>query len=424
MNIDALTGLGVSEAIKEMIKGCFDYTRNSRRCSQYSDLDFVLNGLDLVFENKNSGREYLQYKNEVQGTEIKRSTFFTSLHSDRRKNLIDDISAAFQKKIEGLIKPLNLDYYSEFPELIDYDLFAGDGHYISKSCHTKSNSSKKAIAAGNLYIQDLRNGFLQLLSPITDGKRRNHEIPVFRDNFYQAPKIQRKKRIWILDRAYVDKIWWARKYSKNELFITLVKKNFKYNHCGNLDYDPDSPINTGIEADFWAGLGNSSRAMRFVQYTDPETKETYRFITTVEDLPPGLIAWLYFKRWTIEKSFDNLKNDLYERKAWASGENALQIQAQCTVMAYNFIRLINSIVVDLFDEEEKQKFNSKYNKQIIKREEKAKKKGRNIHFFHKVIQRMPKIAAQFIRTIKNHFRSNIPIKAIIWRMKQALILHW
>jgi hypothetical protein len=52
---------------------------------------------------------------------------------------------------------------------------------------------------------------------------------------------------------------------------------------------------------------------------------------------PGTIAMLYYKRWTIEKAFNNSKSDLTERRAWSSNLNAFYC------MAYNIMRIFEEI---------------------------------------------------------------------------------
>ncbi|WP_221900269.1 hypothetical protein [Bathymodiolus platifrons methanotrophic gill symbiont] len=70
------------------------------------------------------------------------------------------------------------------------------------------------------------------------------------------------------------------------------------------------------------GLGCPKQAFAKIatpRYRDPETKKLHRFITTLPgSINPGTIAMLYFKRWTIEKAFNNSKSNLKETKAWSS----------------------------------------------------------------------------------------------------------
>jgi IS4 transposase len=79
-------------------------------------------------------------------------------------------------------------------------------------------------------------------------------------------------------------------------------------------------------------------------YRDPETGRLHQFISTLpKSMNPGTIAMLYYKRWTIEKAFNNSKSDLTERKAWSSNLNALNSQMRFTAMAYNIMRIFEEI---------------------------------------------------------------------------------
>ena len=57
-------------------------------------------------------------------------------------------------------------------------------------------------------------------------------------------------------------------------------------------------------------------------------------------LPPGLIAFIYKKRWDIEKVFDQFKNKLMENKAWAKSSNAKCAQAQFMTLTHNLTLLL------------------------------------------------------------------------------------
>ena len=55
--------------------------------------------------------------------------------------------------------------------------------------------------------------------------------------------------------------------------------------------------------------------LRIIRYTAPETGQTYEFLTNDHDLPAGVLAELYRRRWDVEKVFDDLKNKLGEQQA-------------------------------------------------------------------------------------------------------------
>ena len=70
----------------------------------------------------------------------------------------------------------------------------------------------------------------------------------------------------------------------------------------------------------------------------------HRFISTLpESVDLGIIAMLYYKRWTIEKAFNNSKSNLKETKAWSSEINALKNQMRLTAMSYNFMRIFEEV---------------------------------------------------------------------------------
>ena len=85
--------------------------------------------------------------------------------------------------------------------------------------------------------------------------------------------------------------------------------------------DPHDPRSRGVTADR-AVVTREGHRMRIIHCTDPASGQEYRFLTNEPDLPPGLIAELYRRRWDVEKVFDELKNKLGEKKAWGTGLTA------------------------------------------------------------------------------------------------------
>ena len=53
----------------------------------------------------------------------------------------------------------------------------------------------------------------------------------------------------------------------------------------------------------------------------------YFYITNDFTLEPGVVAFLYYRRWDCEKFFDNFKNDLAGAKAWGKSPIAIEQQA-------------------------------------------------------------------------------------------------
>jgi hypothetical protein len=426
LDISSFQNLTEDQLLATLIARSFDYTRNSRKCKAITDNDFINFAVERVMGEYCSGRDFLQYKNEIDGADIARATFFSALDSSRRLDLLEDISKAFNNEIDNYLKAFGTDYLRDFPEIANYHVYSGDGHYIDHASHTEKDGSGKNYAAGTLYIQDIRTGLISPLAIITDGNRKSHEIPIFRDAVDALPNSELKKTLWILDRAYVDKSWWPQKVKDGQHVIVRVKKNAVLTVCEDLAFDSSLEVNTGVTRVYTAKMGSNpdkeDSAHRIIEYTDPEKGRKYQFVCTVDHIEPGLAAWLYFLRWRIEKTFDNLKNDFFEQKAWATQQRALKVQSSVIAMVYNFMRLIKEYLHSeegIVDE----KVNKKYEKELEKREQKANKKGRFLHPFMRKITRMPKLSAQFIRTLKSHFQRNIRIRELIPKFRKSMLYY-
>ena len=333
-----------SKLLEILINLAFDNTRNSRKCKGISDYDFINLAIDRVMADYKSGRDFLQSKKEKDNDDISRSTFFGALKADRRLELTKDISGAFNRELNSVMENFGTNYLSDFPELADCQVFSGDGHYIDHACHTSKDSSGKNYAAGTLYIQNISTGLISPLATVTDGNRKSHEMPIFRDAVNALPTSDFKKTLWILDRACVDKSWWPKKAANGQYVIVRVKKSTTLTECGDIDFDQEKIVTTGVTRVYRAKMGckpeKETVAHKIIEYTDPETGRRYQFVATVEGIEPGLVAWLYFLRWRIEKSFNKLKNDLFEQKAWATAQNLLMIQSSVISMVYNFMRFL------------------------------------------------------------------------------------
>ena len=324
--------------------------------------------------------------------------------------MTEDISQEFLKLIHRYFAEFEVDYLKDFPELDGYQVFSGDGHYINHASHAGRDSSGKNYAAGTLYAQNVRTGLLSVLDVITDGNRKSHEMPIFRKAV--DARLKKEKTLWILDRAFVDKSWWPEKVKDQQHVIVRVKKKTVLVEFAELKFDATMDVNTGVTRFYKATMGEDGAVQRIIEYTDPETHHKYQFVTTLTHVEPGLIAWLYLLRWRIEKAFDDLKNNLFEKKAWATGKTALKTQSMMICMAYNFMRFVKELLHNKENIDD-QKVIIKYENELKKRECKALKKGRSIHPFLKKIRRMPKLSRQFVSTVKSYFYQKNPLKDLI-----------
>ena len=206
-------------------------------------------------------------------------------------------------------------YLKSFPELDAYTVEVADGHFIDHACHTPKGANGKVYAAGFIYAMNLRNGLLRALCCITNGITRHHEIPILRNHIERQNSHNRQpgKNLYVYDKAVTDFAWWAKQQGHRNYMISVLKENSVATWIEAIAFDDSNPINTGIED--YSIYENQGVRFNVVHYRDPETQKLYRFVTTLpKSMSPGIIAILYYKRWTIEKAYNNSKSNLKEKK--------------------------------------------------------------------------------------------------------------
>jgi hypothetical protein len=146
--------------------------------------------------------------------------------------------------------------------------------------------------------------------------------------------------IYVWDKAGIDFFQWYKwKHAGGIYFISREKENMELMVMAELDYDMEDPMNAGVSCYELVGC-SAGVAIHRVIYKCPLSGKTYRFITSLTNVPPGLIAYLYKTRWDIEKIFDQVKNKLAEKKAWATSFTAKNMQAQFICMAHNLMLIL------------------------------------------------------------------------------------
>ena len=107
----------------------------------------------------------------------------------------------------------------------------------------------------------------------------------------------------------------------------------------------------------------------------------------------------YYKRWTIEKAFNNNKSDFKERKAWSSQKYALENQMRLMAMSYNLMRVLEEASKQ--DAPERiHPSDKKYDDALEKKQRSARKKGQFVNplFFQ---ARITRISSFTIRTAQS-----------------------
>lgn len=383
-----------------------------RSCDTMDDVAFSHHGLLRCISSVHSGRHYLQVTDEIYDETICHSSYFNALKSPRRMSMMVALEKQSYKLQSETLSSLGINYLKQFSELDEYRVEAADGHFIQHACHTKKNSRDKVFAAGFIHALNLKNGLLRPLCVVTNGTERHQEIPALRTYIEQRQggKGSWQKHLYVYDKAVTDYAWWDKQKRDQNFMISVLKENAVSTFVESIPFDRNDEINTGIES--YSVFQNKKARFHVVEYRDPETEQLHRFISTLPaSINPGTIAMLYYKRWTIEKAFNNSKSDFTERKAWSSNLNALNNQMRFTAMAYNIMRVFEEIS-KARNPERIHPSDKKYNEALGKRQKIAQEKGRFVNplFFH---ARIVRICSFTIRSLQNAILTGKPLIALM-----------
>jgi hypothetical protein len=376
------------------------YPSWKRLCPELKDIDFIHLGLLRCISQVDSGRHFLQTAEEVYGEQVPLSTYFKSLKSPRRTSMLEAVELQSYERHCATLSSQGIDYLASFPELNEYTVLAADGHFIDHACHTEKGKNGKVYAAGFIYSLNLRNGLLRPFCLVTNGTQRHQEIPVLRDQLKKQNRTKNSSRkdLYVYDKAVTDYIFWNHQVRYGNFMISVLKENSVATFVESIYFDTNHKINTGVES--YSLYENNGIRFSIINYRDPETGKLHRFVTTLpHSVNPGTIAMLYYKRWTIEKSFNNSKSNLKEIKAWSSDNNSLKNQMRLTAMSYNLLRVFEE-VSKIQDSELIHPSDKKYAEALKKRQKASEKKGGFVNpLFYQ--ERIVRISSYTIRAIQN-----------------------
>ncbi|MCX6936885.1 MAG: hypothetical protein NTU80_03155 [Verrucomicrobia bacterium] len=136
------------------------------------------------------------------------------------------------------------------------------------------------------------------------------------------------------------------------------------------------------------------------------------FITSEFNLPPGLIAWIYQRRWAVAKVFDQLKNKLEETKAWSSRAEAKIAQAHFLCLTHNLMELLARRVATeqgIRDQAGERRAAARRAKQARDAAARKQSVGNLLITLLRPLQR----SVKFIRWLRTHWRSHAPLNAAL-----------
>ena len=120
--------------------------------------------------------------------------------------------------------------------------------------------------------------------------------------------------------------------------ITRMKSSLLYDVT---EYSPiaELEINEGGITDQVIVLNSSEQPWRLITYRT-RRDVVVEFLTNEFDLIPGVIAFLYSRRWEEERYFDTWKNDFSMAKTWGKSINAIENQARMAIITSVLVAML------------------------------------------------------------------------------------
>ena len=406
------TVLTVSEVFFQPLQGLAAASVHARPCPDFSDESFLHLGIQRVLEMSASGRGFLQEHGPRFENTPGLANYFAALKSQRRGAVIEDVNLALLMAANFTLN----DRLKEIPELAAYECFAQDGHWHKAAAHDPRHEGSK-MAVGHFYSLNLRTHTLRHLA--AGEGLHEHDMSVLKrikPKGLRQAVLKGKRVLIVYDKAGIDFCYWKRcRHECAVYFLSRVKENMVFDWIESIDWDHADARNHGVTEDRRV-RSREGHLLRIVYYTDPLTGENYEFLTNEPDLPAGVIVELYRRRWEAEKVFDEIKNKLGEKKAWATSLVAKVAQAQLVALTHNLL-LIYEQTLEL----EHGVANQAEDQRRAKRVEASKKKcadlGQPLSTLVLQARQTTQRSLKFIRWLRQSIRDQLAEAAAVFRLK-------
>lgn len=415
----------VRRAFFEPMRQALTGARHTRQTPAYTDWIHLQCGVGRCVEQVESGRDWLQRFSHLMARPTSPDEFFSALKSERRLRLLQEVDADVRARCD---EEADDDPFQTHGELADFGLYAGDGHYQAASTHeTRIGGKRRAV--GHFFALNLRSGSLRHLDIArpnqAKGKKAEHDIAALKRldaSVLRMGEPVGRKVLLVYDRAVVDFVQWYKwKQSSGLYVLTREQDNMALTVIAEPLVDREDPRNIGVVTDQIVGHSKGTSIRRII-YTDPVGGSTYRFLTNEMTLPPGLLAYLYKRRWDLEKIFDDQKNTLHEGKAWGKTRTAKCQHGTFQALTHNLILLLQRDLrhdAGIRDE----KLDRRRRQRLDRDSAKARDAGRPMNPLLKTVQRSAQRSRQFIRWLRAELAHPTPYHAAIARLR-PLMTHY
>jgi hypothetical protein len=305
--------------------------------------DFIALGVLRHLQGMPTLREQVQALLHLEPGEalrapLARSTWSDALSSPRRRAILEAVLAPLLTEARAVLP----DRLAGFAELVGRPVYATDGTYQSESAHygrctpgQGGEDNPKGHALLSFY--DVRLG---CVGDVHVDTRSRHETMLLRDYDQSERAMTRHKgALWLVDRAFIDAPFWDKKKKRSGItMITRMKSSLCVDSTEGMAV-ADLPANEGVVKDLRITLRSSRAFWRLITYRT-RRGHLVEFLTNELDLQPGLIAFLYSRRWEEEKCFDTWKNDFSQAKAWGASVVAIDNQVRLAIVTSILVAML------------------------------------------------------------------------------------
>lgn len=382
-------------------------------CPEFPDPVWMRMGMQRVLEASQSGRGFLQEHGLRFENPPGYDNYFVSLRSERRRDLAREVSQNLLALVEAQVE----DRLAGIPELARYACFAGDGHWHKAAVHDPRHDGSK-MAVGHFYALNLRTHTLRHLA--AGEGLHEHDMSALKrikPLGLRQETPQGTRVLIIYDKAGIDFQYWSRcRRERAVYFLSRVKENMILEWVEDRSWDSADPRNRGVLVDCKV-RSREGHALRLVIYQDASTGQVYQFLTNEPDLPPGVIAELYRRRWEAEKVFDEIKNKLGQKKAWGTSLAAKEIQALLIAMTHNLLLCYEQGLEERHEvthaaEDQRRK------RRTVEAEQAGGKMGWPISALVLQARRATQRSVKFIRWLRYALRERLAEGAAVARLRQ------
>ena len=342
--MDSLTNQTVLGELLAPVTNALRQVRGSNARSRVLSMaDFIALGVLRHLQGMPTLREQVQWLLHLEPAQalrapLARSTWSDALSSRRRRAVLEAVLPPLLSEARAVLP----DRLAKFAELAGRPVYAADGTYQSESAHygrctpgEGGEDNPKGHALLSFY--DVRLG---CVADVHVDTRSRHETMLLRDYDQSDQAMTRHKgALWLLDRAFIDAPFWDKK--KKRLGITMITR-MKSGLCVDSTAGmavADVPANEGVVKDLRITLRSSRACWRLITYRT-RRGHSVEFLTNELDLQPGIVAFLYSRRWEEEKCFDTWKNDFSQAKAWGGSVVAIDNQVRLAIVTSILVAML------------------------------------------------------------------------------------